>query len=219
MTLFDYPIQSYVGRIVPKTKIYAHAEVSARLKNLFVQQVDQIIWKYKLAPETINIPAVKIVPEIQIFAVSLRTGEIHSDVLRSIDKAIPFPIVYEISYDGRIKVMACYKCQSELDFKKWGAGGYWGTDWMLDNSSRRALPVKLDLAALYGELLGALIPYPSREGESLQQRIERVEAISHWQRELVKVEAALEKEIQFNRKVEINAKARTIKQQIDTLKA
>jgi hypothetical protein len=219
MRLFDYPIQSYVGRIVPKARIYAHAKVSARLKSLFVQQVDQITWKYKLAPETINIPAVKVVPEIQIFAVALRTGEIHLDILRSIDKAIPFPIVYEISYEDRVKVMACYKRQNGPNSQKWVVRNYFGTDWMSVNSSRQSLPVKLDLADLYDELLGALLPYPSRDNESLQQHIERLDAITLKQKELSMAEAALEKEKQFNRKVELNSKIRNMKEQIDMLKA
>lgn len=219
MKLFDYPKQSYFGRILPKTKIYTHARASGKLKDMFVREVDQIVWKFKLAPETINIPATKTVPEIQIFAVSLKTGHIHTDVIRSIDKAIPFPIIYELSYEGKIKVTACYKRQNESDSEKWVVGGYFETDWMPDRVKRQALPAELDLAGLYDELMGALIPYPSRKGESLHQRVERVEAIEHQQRELAKAESALEKEKQFNRKVEINAKIRTIKQQINTLKS
>ena len=43
------------GRILPKNKIYEHAHPSTALKELFVRQVDQIVWKYKLAHETINL--------------------------------------------------------------------------------------------------------------------------------------------------------------------
>jgi hypothetical protein len=218
MTLFDYPKKSHFGRILPKTKIYEHTGANTKLKDLFVRQVDQIVWKYKLAPETINIPATKAVPEIQIFAVSLKTGELHQDVLRRIDKAIPFPILYEISYESRIKVMACYKRPSESDSEKWVIGGYFGTEWMQDGTPRQALPVKLNLSALYDELLGSLIPFPPRKGEGLQQRIERVEAIVGKQKELMKIQAAIEKEKQFNRKVEFNARIRTMKRQIETLK-
>lgn len=219
MTLFDYPKQSHFGRILPKAKIYAHTGAGAKLKDLFVRQVDQIVWKYKLAPETINVPATKAVPEIQIFAISLKTGELHPDVLRSIDKAIPFPIIYEISYEGRVKVTACYKRQNESNSEKWVVGGYYATDWIQDSANRNAMPVKLDLTGLYDELLGGLIPYAARKGESLSKRIERGEAITHQQKELAKAEVALEKEKQFNRKVEINAKIRTMKQQINTLKS
>ncbi|WP_160712281.1 DUF4391 domain-containing protein [Chitinophaga solisilvae] len=219
MILFDYPRQSYFGRTLPKAKIYAHTAASTRLKELFVRQIDQIVWKFKLAPETINIPATEIVSEIQIFAVTLKTGELHPDVLRSIDIAIPFPIVYEVSYEGKVKVMACYKRPHESGGEKWISGAWLISDWMPENAGRQALPVKLDLAALYDELLGTLIPYPPRQGESLQQRIRRAEAISRQQKELTKMEAALEKEKQFNRKVEINAGIRNTKQQIDRLKA
>ena len=53
--LFEYPKSSAFGRIVPKSKIYEHVSPSKALKELFVGQVDQIVWQYKLAPETINL--------------------------------------------------------------------------------------------------------------------------------------------------------------------
>jgi hypothetical protein len=61
---------------------------------LFVEQVEQIVWQYKLAPETINLPAKPGVPEIQVFAIQLKTPELHRDVLRCIDGAVQFPIIF-----------------------------------------------------------------------------------------------------------------------------
>ena len=49
MTLYAWPKQAAFGRVVPKSKIYEHASVSAALKERFVQQVEQINWAYKLA--------------------------------------------------------------------------------------------------------------------------------------------------------------------------
>ena len=49
---FDYPKGAAFGRVVPKNKIYEHAGASAALKDLFITQVDQIVWRFKLAPET-----------------------------------------------------------------------------------------------------------------------------------------------------------------------
>jgi restriction endonuclease len=51
--LFSYPPQAAFGRPLPKNKLYEKAGANTRLKDLFVAQVDQIVWKYKLAPETI----------------------------------------------------------------------------------------------------------------------------------------------------------------------
>jgi hypothetical protein len=44
-------------RTLPKNKIYEHSGANTRLKDLFVKQVEQIVWRYKLAPETINLAA------------------------------------------------------------------------------------------------------------------------------------------------------------------
>ena len=89
--LFHYPKQAAFERVLPKNKIYVHAKPSSALRKQFVRQVDKIVWQYKLSPETVNLPARPGVPEIQIFAIALKTPELSEDVLRCIDQAIPFP--------------------------------------------------------------------------------------------------------------------------------
>jgi hypothetical protein len=54
--LFAYPKQAEFGRAVPKNKIYEHSGANTRLKGLFVEQVEKIVWRYKLASETITLP-------------------------------------------------------------------------------------------------------------------------------------------------------------------
>ena len=85
---FDYPKAAAFGRVVPKSRIYEHAGASTALRDLFVTQVDQIVWKYKLAPETTNLAATKAVSEIQVFGISMRSSKLDEDVLRAIDRAI-----------------------------------------------------------------------------------------------------------------------------------
>jgi len=62
--LFDYPKSAAFGRVLPKAKIYEHASPSTAVKNLFVRQVEQIVWQFKLAPETVNLKPSRAVPEI-----------------------------------------------------------------------------------------------------------------------------------------------------------
>ncbi|MDD3183438.1 MAG: DUF4391 domain-containing protein [Alphaproteobacteria bacterium] len=217
MTLFAYPQKAAFGRVLPKTKIYQYAGPSTAMKKLFVDQVDQVAWAYKLAPETINVKATKTVPEIQVFTIALKTGELKEDVLRCIDKAIPFPILFELAYDGKVKAVACYKRPSEADSTKWVLSVYFETPWLAADAPRAALPLMLDLAALYAELLRAIIPHPAKQGESLQDHIARVDAIRARQKEVTKAEARMTREKQFNRKVEINANIRTIEQEIADL--
>jgi Domain of unknown function (DUF4391) len=220
--LFEYPKKATFGRVLPKTKIYERGRPSTKVKELFVHQVEQIVWKYKLAPETINIRATKSVPEIQIFNITLKTGELKEDVLRCIDKAIPFPILYEIYYNGKCRAVSAYKRPSEADAAKWVVSSYFESGWLAEGKPRKPLPIALNLGALYEELLSPLIPYAQRNKakskESLQERVERAELINARQQELTKTETRLRKEKQFNRKVEINADIRAIKTQLKELK-
>ena len=209
--LFDYPKSAAFGRILPKNKIYEHVHPSTALKELFVRQVDQIVWKYKLAPETINLQQTPSVPEIEIFTTTLKHGELKHDVLRCIDQAIPFPLLFELLYGDKCRVIAAYKRPSEADAAKWVVSDYFESAWLPIETPRTPLPVVLDLDALSEHLLSPLMPYPARQGERLQQRVERLSMIRFKQREVEQCEARLRKEKQFNRKVEINAELRELK--------
>ena len=138
--------------MLPKNKIYEHSGANARLKDLFVEQVEQIIWQYKLAPETINLPARPGVPEIQIFSIQLKGSELQEDVLRCIDGAVQFPILFELNRgqgdQAKTQVVAAYKRPSEADASRWVLSSYFATDWMPAGTARTSLPLALDMAHL-----------------------------------------------------------------------
>ena len=215
--LISYPTQAAFGRVLPKNKIYEHSGANTRLKDLFVKQVEQIVWQYKLAPETLHLPARPGVPEIQIFSIQLKTSELHGDVLRCIDGAIPFPIVFELTFDGRTQVTAAYKRPNEADASRWVLSDYFASGWLPTDSERTAMPVALHLGGLYEQLLHRLMPWPARPQETLAELVARVEQAQAKQRELNKTQARLAKEKQFNRKVEINATLRQIKAELEQL--
>ncbi len=216
--LIAYPKQAAFGRVLPKNKIYEHGGANTRLKDLFVKQVEQVIWQYKLAPETLHLPARPGVPEIQIFSIQLKTPELHADVLRCIDGAIPFPIVFELTFDGRTQVVAAYKRPNEADASRWVLSDYFASDWLPMDSERTAMPVALHLGGLYKQLLHRLIPLSARPQETLAELVARVEQAQAKQRELDKTTARLAKEKQFNRKVEINAELRKLRTELNGLK-
>lgn len=213
-----YPAHAAFGRTLPKSKLYTHSHAGTRLKNLFVQQVEQIVWQFKLAPETINLPARPAVPEIQIFGIQLKTAELSFDVLRAIDQAVQFPIIFELTHAGRTQVVACYKRPNESDTSRWVVSDYFATGWLADDAERSALPVALHLGSLYEQLLRALLPLPSRLQETLADQVARVGALAAKRREADKTAARLEQERQFNRKVAINANLRRLQSELEALR-
>ena len=216
--LYDFPKAAAFGRMVAKNKIYEHASPNSRVKELFVREVEKIIWAYKLSPATINLPASEKIQELQVFAITLKTGTLTHDVLRAIDKAIPSPIFFQLNYNRKCRYMAAYKRVSEADKNKWVTSSYFETEWMPDNSEKIKLPVVLNMGALYQALLKNIIPLPFRETESLDDLVARIDLLRTREREAGKIESRLKKEKQFNRKVELNRRFNRLNQEIEELK-
>ena len=216
--MFAYPKNSEFNRVVPKTKIYAHARASKRVKELFVSQVGEIIWKYKLSLETINLPARNGIREIQVFDIHLKTPDIDDDVLIAIDKAIPFPLVIQLIHGDLMQTEVSFKRPSEADSSKWVIEARFRSDQRSLNTTRDELPVALDLSGLYEQIIRRHIPIPARNGESLTEQVARFVALEAKQKARIQLEAKLANEKQFNRKVGMNAAWRVISNEIEVLK-
>ncbi len=214
-----YPEKAAYGRNLPKNKIYEHSGANTRLRNMFVEQVDQIVWEYKLAPETINLPARPDVPEIQVFSIKLKTQELKHDVLRCIDGAVQFPIIFELHFEDRTQVVAAYKRRCGTDDSRWVISEYFSTPWQHSSIDRFTLPLVLDLKNLYERLLIPIIGLPARADETIKSILIRATDIKAKQKALVSIEKKLKEERQFNRKVLLNMELRKLATELDRLGA
>jgi hypothetical protein len=215
--LYDFPSNAAFGRVLPKSKIYEHAAPGSKVKELFVREVEKISWSYKLSPETINLPAKGGVQEIQVFTILLKTGKLSHEVLQTIDKAIPSPVLFVVSSGKQVRYVAAYKRPSEADKSKWVVSSYFETGWVNKDAERVELPVVLDMGTLYRTILKNIIQLPAREEETIDELVTRVDRLQILEREVAKVQTRLKKEKQFNRMVKINAEMRSLKQEIEAL--
>lgn len=227
--LIDYPERARVGRVVPKNRIMVAGTAGRRLRDQLTAQVARITWQYKLAPETLNLKGSNAVPEIQIFRLALKppgvSDQLPVEMLKCIDRAIGFPLIFELTSsreDGArrdaIRVSATYKRPSEADPSKWVIDDYFATDWLPADTPRAPLPVALDLPRLYEQLLRELLPIQARPGESMTALMARHGRITAKQRECRRLEARIQREKQFNRRVELNRQLRALKTELDTLR-
>jgi hypothetical protein len=221
--MFDYPQRARKDRVLPKSKIYDNARPSRAVRERFIAQVDQIVWRYVLGPQNLNLPSTPAVREIQVFEIALKTGELREDVLRTIDRAIPSLIFFELTFQTRVRFVAAYKRASEAGTNPTVVETYFETPWQDAGAPRQLLPVALDMAGLYEQMLrqhiaGSPFALKPRSGEALDSTIERIARIRGKQRECKQLESKLQKEVQFNRKVEINADLRDARALLDRLR-
>ena len=124
--MITFPEHTRVGRIVAKEHFYTNIDTAT--KNLFQNEISRIVWDYKLSPDTINLPAKKW-PEIEIFRVTLKNHELPTKVLKVIDSAIPYPILFLVEKDTAEKAMICYKEQNQKNENTAKVDTYFKTEW------------------------------------------------------------------------------------------
>jgi hypothetical protein len=172
---WQFPAAAKFGRVIPKEKLYSQVNANAELKQLFVSQVAQIKWAYKLAENTINLAKTEQVEEIEIIQIKLKTEGLNEKLLAAIDKAIPHPTIFllqreqqgqtEISYQAayKQKVIAGKDAGAKKTIKakkeKWQHSHYLKSAWLTaDNTTASPLPAATTLQGLYQLLLETLLP-------------------------------------------------------------
>jgi hypothetical protein len=199
--LWKWPETTRVGKVVPKNKFYEMAKVSSRLRDAFVNEVERIIWGYKLAPQTLSLAASPGVPEIQVFLVEAKADrEVSGGVLSAIDSSVHTPIIFEEQRDGLVRTIAAFK---EAGPKAPKIGVRMAGEWDRDSAERTHLPPARDLGSLYRELLQPLMPLTPRPGESLPEALGRIEQARSIEREVEALKRKLAQEPQLNRKLDI----------------
>ena len=210
MKLYKFPQQAKVDRLIPKNKFYEQGKANTKIEQLFVNQVENIRWAYKLASSTIHLQDQEDLKEIQIFRVKSRVEDLDVSILSFIDKLILTPIIFEVVYQDKVKVVATYKRLNQADKTKAVIGQYYASEWLEDHD-RVELPIYLKLADLYEHFIAQILPITSSEDSgnddelvSIELKLQRAQQLEALQKQLDKLKSKLRTEKQFNRKVELN---------------
>lgn len=198
--LYRWPPNAAFGRTIPKTKFYEHASVRTALREKFVSDIQRITWAFKLADATIRLQGSQAVPEIQVFAIETKGGDVTNDVLAAIDKSVHFPIIFEVVSTDRVRMVAAQKALGGAAPK---IRTYFSTAWLPADVPRQPMPTAVDLPSLHEALLAGLLPTKPRAGETVSEATDRMNTASKLQREIATLEKKLRTEPQLNRKIEL----------------
>ena len=223
MKLYKFPPQAKVDRLIPKNKFYEQGKANTKIEQLFVDQVENIRWAYKLASSTIHLQDQEDLKEIQIFRVKSRVEDLDVSILSFIDKIILTPIIFEVVYQNKVKVVASYKRLSQADKTKAVIGQYYASEWLEDHD-RIELPFYLKLADLYEHFIAKILPFASSkdlenddESVSIELQLQKAQQLESLQKQLDKLQSKLRNEKQFNRRVELNKQLQDLQLQINRI--
>ena len=214
--MFGFPVSTEFNKRIPKQKFYENIEVSPAVKRIFVEQIRIIYWRNKLAAATLNLAAGDAVTEIEVFEVKLNAPQLDEAVLRQIDKAIPYHILFVLTYEG--------KAQAWIGYKEAAAGGtfkvnrYYHTEWIPENELQFTIS-GLNMDAVYESLVRQIAGerLQAAPNESLKESVARDEERRRLEKQIAALENAMCKEKQLNRKMELNTELKKLRKELDNL--
>lgn len=203
--LLRYPETTLFGKTVPKKYFYDQLEVSAKMKQRFVNDIEEIVWLYKLAPTTLNVQKGEQVGEIEIMLCPLKNVDCPVDVFKFISQKIPHHIVFILQYGNSYRLLIQYGQDSFV------------SSWC----KQEKLSLKIEgqtLDRIYDGFVGQLTGIGSRDSESLQEIIRLKKEIKKLSDKIDTMQRQIRREPQLNRQMAMNGEARALKQQLQALK-
>lgn len=238
------PDACHLGKRVFKKLFHDNAKLGATDKKAFREDIEVITWQYTLKSNTISIQAYednqREYREVAILQVNLKALNRINRIAEIIHRAIPYPLIVVFTYNTTCALSLAHKRFSQAEKGAIVAEDFLITGWIdllaptpiqqafLDSLAVSALPhthffafysvftdrlVALDCARLTGEY--RIEPTTTK----LRVRRDQLAVCHELEIQIDGHKAAIIKETQFNRKVELNIKMKDLERQYQEITA
>ena len=231
--LYDYmniSEECRINKTVFKKMFYENSTMNSLDKEIFKKDIDKITIKYSLKEEYLNIPQfnddVLNYDEIEILEVNLINDIKYERICEIIQKTIPYPMILVLTYNGKVLINSAYKRVNKNDVEKNTVIKYIYSNWIsFDNANNNEQQFlnsinisKLCYSNMYklycsfvqkidvlntSQIAGAFDELENRNIEEIQKIQSKILDIDN---EIEKLSNLIDREEQFNRRVELNIK-------------
>ncbi|WP_147679178.1 DUF4391 domain-containing protein [Algibacter pacificus] len=213
MSFFQLPIQTKKDKSIPKNAFYDYA--TTKQKQLFVDVIDKIRWQNKLASDTINLEGVEV-QEIQIIEIKLKQRKNIESVLPIIEKAIPYHIIFIISFNDEVMLYTSQKHAHPVNENNAVVDWAFKTDWFSDKKEEYQLDLKVSLDKIFEDFCFKISNNSSiTSEEDLKALIEKEQKIQELRNQISKIETQIKRTKQFNKKQPLNSKLNLLKTKLE----
>ena len=211
----DFPQSTFVGKTFSESKFFRKLALSK--KTLPFGNIEKIVWRNKLSAKTLNVQDGARVREIQVFHVILREDNPVDGILRAIDNAVAYQILFLVQLGEKFQAWIGYK-EADLNGVSLTVKTYYKTDW----TDLESLPIAvcgLTLDDVYANFISQINANVKAAPETdLRTRINTADDIAKLEREIEKLKSRLRKEPQFNKQIRLNEKIRILKTDLEAMK-
>ena len=239
-----FPEASQLGKRVFKKLFVENAPLTTADKKSLQKDVEDVTWQYTLKPSTIPIKVYEDTEreylEVAVLKVAMRFRRSCSRLAEVIHRAIPYPLLIAFSFEGECCLSVAPKRFSQAEKGAIVAEECFTTPWIsleapaeidrafLDSLALGGLP-HTNFLAFYSAWVDRFIAYDCAllSGSFLvaskvvdpAERRERLAVCHQLEMQIADLRAALNKEPQFNRQVELNTKIKNTERRLRQLAA
>lgn len=210
MSYFNLPASTIVNRFIPKNAFDDYTNYKQKKK--FVELVDKITWINKLTKKTINLES-KEISEIQVFEIKIKEKSDIKELLEVIDKAIPYHIIFILSFENSIMISTAHKHLNPINQDKAVVDWRFTSEWLDNTNNKYNLNLKKNIDFIYSDLCSQLTGY-THEKKSINDIIKYNQKISSLKSQIKLLESKIKSEKQFNKKVELNLEMMKLKEDL-----
>ena len=211
--MLDLPNSTEFNKRIPKQKFYENLSVTPAIKRAFTEQIKIIYWRNKLAATTLNLAPGKLVTEIEVFEIRLTSPDFDENILRLIDREIPYHILFLLEYDGKYQAAIGYKEAAGSGKAAFKVDCYYRTEWLTGEE----LPLRLEgltIDAVYENFIRQIAGdrLTSNKNTTLKDSVEQQKQQEQIEKQIAALKTKMKKEKQLNRKMELKAEIKKLKQ-------
>lgn len=208
MTYFELPKSTIVNRFIPKNAFDDYTNSSQKKK--FTDIVDKITWLNKLSKDTINLDG-NDMKEIQIFEIKLKTKEKIQQLLTIIDKAIPYHIIFIVSFEEEIYLSTSKKHNHINNENNAVIDWNFSSEWQSLSCKDFVLNLKENIDFIFTDFCSQISGFRYR---NINDIIESDQIMIKLKRQIEDMELKIKREKQFNLKVELNSELKELKKKL-----
>ena len=214
--MLSLSVSTEFNKRIPKQKFYENMEVSPAMKKAFVEQIKLIYWRNKLAVSTMNIAPGETVTEIEVIELKLASPQLAEAVLKQIDKAIPYHILFILTYEGKAQAWIGYKEATASGNSAFKVTRYYHTDWMPEHELNPKIE-GLNMDAVWENLIVQIGGIKIGQGKSLGEQIRIDDQKAKLQKEIEKLEKQARAEKQPKKKFELVQQVKVLQKTIQSI--
>jgi len=216
--ILNFPKETIVSRVVPKTMFYRFMEVNPRMKTRFVNDVVSITWLYKLAPDTLNVTDTEDMKEVEVFVATLKQPDCPPDLFSFIDSNMPHHIVFVLLHESNAMLLVNYKEWADNTHTKFRITQAFTSPWV--NVSELSLKIEgQSLPRIYDNFVAQVSGIGEHKAGALADIVQLKNDIAKAESELQTLQKKMRKEPQLDRQMMMNKEVKAKRQELQLLKA